>query len=159
MTKPKRKIIRRHARKSSKKAWPLSSLVANWLGDPGLAWRALLPFVLIASLIAIGAGALFSYRSASGDTRSRRDVATIVFVEADVPPRATEPGEKDQDACGAAKTGAVWKEAENLLEAYWKRAVRAQDGAKWSLWMYALNGAPGAGNELLRIGPHELGDV
>ena len=134
--------------------------MVGWYSNLGLEWRVLLPFMLIATLVAVGAGAVLFNRTASGDTPKRLDVATIVFVEADVPPPTSEAREKNQDGgCSIAKRDMIWKEAENLLSAYWKRAVGSPGGAKWSLWMYALNGAPGAGKELVRIGPRELADV
>src|SRR5437867_8838422 len=157
MKKPKRKIVKRPARKTNKTRNPFGAMV-DWFGA-SFAWRALVPSVLIASLITIGAATLFSVRSASG-SRSKPDVATILFVEADVSPQDGGPDEAGSSgACGAAKTEVVWKEAENLLGAFWMHAVRAPDGGKWSLWMYALNGAPGATKELVRIGQHELADV
>src|SRR5207247_11381498 len=95
----------------------------------------------------------------AGNNRSRPGVATVVFVEADLPARAAESDEKERGSgCAAAKAEAIWKEAEKLIASYWTRAVRAPAGARWSLWMYALNGA-GAGTELVRIDRDELSDV
>ena len=129
--------------------------MGGWYASLGMMWRVALPLVLLACSLAIAIGAIFSNRTVSGDAHEREDVATIVFVEADVPPPASEPG----DSCSAAKREAIWSEAESLLSAYWRRAVQAPGASKWSLWMYPLNSAPGAGKEIVRLGSRELADV
>src|SRR5437016_8394305 len=158
--KKSNRTTRKPGRKSSRTAGRLRSSAAGRFHHPGFAWRIALPFIAIASLIAIGVGALLTGRTANaGNNRSRPDVATIVFVEADLPPRAAESDVKERGSgCAAAKAEAIWKEAEKLIASYWTRAVRTPAGARWSLWMYALNGA-GAGSELIRIGPNEMADV
>jgi hypothetical protein len=134
-------------------------MAASWLHDPGLAWRIPLTVIAIASLITIGLVALSNSRTANaGNKRSRPGVATIVFVEADLPPAGESDENERNSGCAAAKAESIWTEAEKLLASYWTRAVRAPAGAPWSLWMYALNG-DGAGPELVRIGPNELADV
>jgi hypothetical protein len=135
-------------------------MAASMLHDRGPAWRIALTFIAIALLITIGLVALFTSRTANaGNKRSRPGVATIVFVEADLPPGAGESDENERNSgCAAAKAESIWTEAEKLLASYWTRAVRAPAGERWSLSMYALNG-DGAGRELVRIGPNELADV
>src|SRR5438046_5524976 len=158
--KKSNRTTRKPIRKSSRSASRNRSSAAGWFHRPVFARRVALPFIAIASLIAIGVGALLTSRTANaGSNRTRPDVATIVFVEADLPTRAAESDEKERgNGCAAAKAESIWKEAERLIASYWTRAVGAPSGARWSLWMYALNGA-GAGNELVRIGPNELADI
>jgi hypothetical protein len=129
--------------------------MVGWYSNLGMMWRVALPLVLIACSLAIAVGAIFSNRTVSGDSHEREDVATIAFIEADVP----APGADSDESCSAAKRDAIWAEAENLLSSYWKRAVQAPGASKWSLWMYPLNSAPGAGKEIVRLGPRELADV
>lgn len=152
--------IRKPIKKSSRTTHRLRSAAARRSHQRGFAWRVALPFIAIASLIAIAAAALLTSRTANaGTNRTRPGVATIVFVEADLPTRAAESDEKERGSrCAAAKAESIWKEAEGLIASYWTRAVGAPSGARWSLWMYSLNGA-GAGNELVRIGPNELADI
>src|SRR2546428_7321533 len=158
--KKSNRTTRKPSRKSSRTAGRHRSSAARRFRHLGFAWRIALPFIAIASLIAIGVGALLTSRTANaGNNRSRPDVGTMVIVEADLQPRAADSDEKERgSSCAAAKAEAIWKEAEKLIASYWTMAVRAQAGARWSLWMYALNGA-GAGSELIRIGPNELADV
>ncbi len=158
--KKSNRTTRKPIKKSSRTTGRLRSAAARRSRQRGFAWRVAFPFIAIASLIAIGAAALLTSRTANaGSNRTRPDVATIVFVEADLPTRAAESDEKERgNGCAAAKAESIWKEAERLIASYWTRAVGAPSGARWSLWMYALNGA-GAGNELVRIGPNELADI
>lgn len=158
--KKSNRTTRKPIKKSSRTTSRLRSSAARRFHHRGFAWRVVLPFIAITSLIAIGAAALLTKRTANaGSNRTRPDVATIVFVEADLAPRVAESDQKERGSgCAAAKAESIWKEAEKLIASYWTAAVRAPSGARWSLWMYALNGA-GAGNEIVRIGPNELADV
>src|SRR5207249_12316660 len=75
----------------------LRSAAARRSRQRGCAWRVAVPFIALASLIAIGAAALLTSRTANaGCNRPRPDVATIVFVEADLPRRAAESDEKER---------------------------------------------------------------
>ena len=160
MKKSKRTITKRPTKRASYTARQRNASMLGRYSNAGVAWRVLLPFVLAASVFAIGVTVIFSSRAASVDAPKKQDDATIVFVEADVPPSQGDSDNKEVDAsCTTAKSDLIWKEAENLLAAYWKHAVRATGGAKSSLWMYALNGSPGAGTELVKLGGHELADV
>ena len=105
--KKSNRTTRKPGRKSSRTAGRLRSSAAGRFHHPGFAWRIALPFIAIASLIAIGVGALLTSRTANaGNNRSRPDVATIVFVEADLPPRAAESDEKERgSSCASAKAG------------------------------------------------------
>ena len=158
--KKSNRTTRKPSRKSSRTAGRHRSSAARRFRHLGSVRRIALLFIAIASLIAISVGALLNSRTANaGNNRSRPDVATVVFVEADLQPRAAESDEKERgSSCAAAKAESIWKEAEKLIASYWTMAVRAPAGARWSLWMYALNGA-GAGSELIKIGPNELADV
>jgi hypothetical protein len=157
MPKKKQSVARQTRRPYTARPRGSSSVVDRY-SNMGLAGRVLLPFVVAAALFAIGFATIFSNR-ANGDSPKKQDVATIVFVEADVPAQGSDGSAKEDSTCSSAKADAVWKEAENLLNAYWTKAVGASNGGKWSLWMYALNGSPGAGQELVRIGPNELAEV
>ncbi|HMC11111.1 MAG TPA: hypothetical protein VKH44_07465, partial [Pirellulaceae bacterium] len=158
--KKSNRTTRKPSRKSSRTAGRHGSSAARRFRHLGSVRRIALLFIAIASLIAISVGALLNSRTANaGNNRSRPDVATVVFVEADLQPRAAESDEKERgSSCAAAKAESIWKEAEKLIASYWTMAVRAPAGARWSLWMYALNGA-GAGSELIRIGPNEMAEV
>ena len=158
--KKSNRTTRKPSRKSSRTAGRHRSSAARRFRHLGSVRRIALLFIAIASLIAISVGALLNSRTANaGNNRSRPDVATVVFVEADLQPRAAESDEKERgSSCAAAKAESIWKEAEKLIASYWTMAIRAPVGARWSLWMYALNGA-GAGSELIKIGPNELADV
>src|SRR2546427_9233611 len=80
--KKSNRTTRKPGRKSTRTAGRHRSSAARRFRHLGFAWRIALPFIAIASLIAIGVGALLTSRTANaGNNRSRPDVATIVFVE------------------------------------------------------------------------------
>lgn len=155
MTRTKRTSRKKPSKAKIANAAKTSSPSAAWPPSLALVSRFILPFVVLTSLFVIGAAILFSGRGARGDAPSKQDVVTIAFVEADLP----APDADSNTVCSTRKMDAVWKETENLVAAFWKHAVAAPPGANWSLWMYSLNSAPGAGRELIRIGSHELADV
>src|SRR2546425_6934388 len=158
--KKSNRTTRKPSRKSSRTAGRHRSSAARRFRQLGCVRRIALLFIALASLIAITVGRVLNSRNANaGNNRSRPDVATVVFVEADLQPRAAESDEKERgSSCAAAKAESIWKEAEKLIASYWTMAVRGPAGARWSLWMYALNGA-GAGSELIKIGPNEMAEV
>src|SRR5438552_29276 len=116
----KKTVKRTNVRKYARPAASRGSAMVGWYTNLGLMWRVALPFVFIACSFAIGVGAIFSNRTASGDAHEKEDVTTIVFVEADVPPPSTE----SDGTCSSKKRDAIWTEAESLISSYWKRAVR-----------------------------------
>src|SRR5437867_7381610 len=118
--KKSNRTTRKAIRKSSRTANRLRSSAGRRFDHPGFAWRIALPFIAIASLVAIGVGAFLTSRTANaGNNRSRPDVATIVFVEADLPTRAAESDVKERGSgCAAAKAAATRKEAAKLIASY-----------------------------------------
>src|SRR5262245_16906273 len=132
----------------------------DWYQGMIPAWRILLPFVLFVCLVALTSGFVSTIKNAKADVRDKRDVVTIVFVEGDIPAPARDSGDQEQGlSCSSDKIATIWKQTENVLSAFWKKAVTDTSGRTWSLWMYSLNGNPGTGKELVRIGPEELADV
>src|SRR6266478_186644 len=103
----KKMVKRTNVRKYARPAASRSSAMVGWYTNLGLMWRVALPFVFIACSFAIGVGAIFSNRTASGDAHEKEDVTTIVFVEADIPAANSEA----DGACSAAKRDAIWTEA------------------------------------------------
>src|SRR5206468_12509650 len=112
--KKSNRTTRKPIRKSSRSASRNRSSAAGWFHRPGFPRRVALPFTAIASLIAIGVGALLTSRTANaGNNRSRPDVATIVLVEAELPARAVEANPKEAArGWAAAKAESIGEEAE-----------------------------------------------